>query len=104
MELIEYPNAIAEAQKLAVDAREYVRMATGALEACKARIAVEISEDKSLTNADKRKAARLEIEATDPEYQSCMAELLKHSQVLALAEIEAQRLQNLFKAERILAA
>ena len=103
MRLIEYPDAIAQAERAVVEAQEQVRALTPDLELCKAKIAVEVNEDKSLTNADKRKTAKLEREATDPDYIRDTAALLERKNALALAEIEATRLRNLFKVECLLA-
>lgn len=102
MRLQDFPDAIAAAEKAVVKAQELVRALTLSVEACSAQIAVEVMEDKTLTNADKRRAARLEREATDPEYLAYMNALIEARYALSMAEIEARRLTNLFRSERLL--
>jgi hypothetical protein len=102
MQLIDYPDAIAAAELAHLKAQGEVRALTEALEARKAEFGLMVANDESLSNDAKRKAARAELELSDPDYLKLQRKLLAAKEVAAVALIEAGRVANLFKAERLL--
>ena len=102
MRLIEYPDAIAQVEKVALKSQQRVRAVAEALESRKAEFTRIVANDPELTNEAKRKAAKAEMELTDGEFLRLQRQLQAVKDESVLAQIEADRLRNLFKAERLL--
>lgn len=102
MNLADYPQAIADAQITHLTAQQQVRKIAAQLEERKAQFGALVAADKSLTNDAKRKAARAELELTDPEYLDLQQRLTEAKDGSTLATIEVERLGNGFKVERLL--
>lgn len=100
--LADYPNAIASAELHHLDCQQAVRELSESLEARKAQFGAIVAGDKALSNDAKRKAARAELELTDPEYLDLQAKLVAAKDAMSEAAIEVARVSNAFKVERLL--
>lgn len=100
--LADYPNEIASAELAHLKAQQVVRDLSKDLEARKAQFGAIVADDKELSNDAKRKAARAELELTDPEYLDLQAKLVAAKDAMSGAAIEVERVSNAFKVERLL--
>ena len=102
MNITDFPGAIAQAERAHLKALQQVRHVTEAVEARKAQFGAMVAADTSLTNEAKRKAAKAELELTDPDYLGLQQDLLTAKDAATEAMIEVTRLSNLFKVERLI--
>ena len=102
MNITDFPGAIAQAERAHLKALQQVRHVTEAVEARKAQFGAMVAADTSLTNEAKRKAAKAELELTDPDYLGLQQDLLTAKDTATEAMIEVSRLANTFKVERLL--
>ena len=100
--LADYPNAIAFAERVHLESQQAVRELSEKLEARKAQFGAIVASDSELSNEAKRKAAKAELELTDPEYLSLQQRLTKAKDAATEALIEVGRVSNAFKVERLL--
>jgi hypothetical protein len=85
MKLNDYPQAIAKLQRQILDLDQELIMLQESLSILGVEIEKQIVADAALTNDTKRKARRLELQQSDPDYANAAREL-------TVAQIERERL------------
>ena len=102
MNITDFPEAIAQAERTHLKALQQVRTLSERLEERKAQFGAMVANDEALTNEAKRKAAKAELDLTDAENLGLQQNLLAAKDAATEAMIEVTRLANTFKVERLL--
>jgi hypothetical protein len=100
MKLSDYPVAIAQQQRLLLQAEQHIRRLQDVLNHITAGIDMAIAFDTDLKNDAQRKARRLELMA-DSEYRKSLANLLIAQDKRTEVEIDLNLLRNQFSALKL---
>lgn len=101
MQLNEYPQAIAKLQRQILELDQDIIGLSETLSILGVEIEKQIVADASLTNDTKRKARRLELQQSDPDYSRAAVDLKKAQVKRESLDIDLLLLRNQFSVTKL---
>ena len=104
MELIDYPQAIAEQARKTLKVFQQVQQRQSEIDSLVHTVTVQVCFDPTLKNQNQRDARKTELLARDKHYTEKLAELQALRDELAVLKIDLEYLRNKFAAVKLAAA
>lgn len=104
MELIDYPQAIAEQARKVLKVFQQVQQRQSEIDSLVQAVTVQVCFDPTLKNQNQRDARKTELLAADKHYTEKLAELQAVRNELTSLKIELEYLRNKFAAVKLAAA